>query len=270
MGSLIQIILIITLVLVHRGGATTSYALNDRDGRLTSANVNLAGATYKNKMTMMLASSSMTEGKPPADAHILSFGWDSDAGYGAQLAIRDPSDGISNLYIRGTKTSGSTNTLKDVPWATVLDSNNYTTYAATKGHTHDINTLINTLGTGTATPQDADYYICQTAGGGSSNLTYARRSTSSLWTYIKGKADSVYQPKGSYAAASHTHNSVLDSNNNAITTFAYSKAGLNYADFTWIAAWNGQELRAVNKNQFATAGHTHDMMTNAEIDALFT
>ena len=26
-----------------------------------------------------------------------------------------------------------------------------------------------------------------------------------MWTYIKSKADSVYQPKGSYAASSHTH-----------------------------------------------------------------
>ena len=40
-------------------------------------------------------------------------------------------------------------------------------------------------------------------------------------------------------------------------TFAYSKAGLNYGEYTWIAAWNGGELRAINKNQFATSSHTH-------------
>jgi len=41
---------------------------------------------------------------------------------------------------------------------------------------------------------------------------------------------------------------VLDSNNSSAITFAYSKSGLNYADYTWLAAWNGYELRAVNKS----------------------
>ena len=53
-------------------------------------------------------------------------------------------------------------------------------------------------------------------------------------------------------------NSVRDSNNTTVTTFAYSKTGLNYADYTWLAAWNGYELRAVNKSQFAQASHNHD------------
>lgn len=58
-------------------------------------------------------------------------------------------------------------------------------------------------------------------------------------------------------ATSHTHNSVADINSGATTTFAYSKAGMGYGDFTWLAAWNGSELRAVNKSLFATTGHTH-------------
>ena len=33
-------------------------------------------------------------------------------------------------------------------------------------------------------------------------------------------------------------------------TFSYSKSSLNYSDYTWLAAWDGYELRAVNKNQF--------------------
>lgn len=66
--------------------------------------------------------------------------------------------------------------------------------------------LINKLTIGTSTPTDADYYIAQYVGGGTSTTSYHRRSHSALWTYIKGKADGVYQAKGSYAAASHTHN----------------------------------------------------------------
>lgn len=64
----------------------------------------------------------------------------------------------------------------------------------------DLNTMINTLSTGSATPQDADYYVSQYAGGGSTTTTYHRRPMSTLWAYIKSKAESVF------AAKSHTHN----------------------------------------------------------------
>lgn len=233
------------------------------------------------------------------------------------------------------------------------------------GHTHDLSAMINTLTTGGSVPVDADFYISQYVGGGTTTTSYHRRPMSALWSYIKRKADSVYQPKGSYAAANHTHaylplsggtmsgqikrnagcswindrdsaivygpssgtgsgyhpvvgqktpsgawtigtygderlifdytkdtdkkagtnnaiqvylpaqagtiitsatigaqtadtaKKVADSNNSKATTFAYSKSGMNYTDYTWLAAWNGYELRAVNKSQFAQAGHTH-------------
>lgn len=77
---------------------------------------------------------------------------------------------------------------------------------------------------------------------------------------MKGKADTVYQPKGSYAASSHTHDSVIDSGNNTTKiTFAYSKDAMTIGNATWIAAWNGYELRAMNKNVFAMASHTHNI-----------
>lgn len=61
----------------------------------------------------------------------------------------------------------------------------------------------------------------------------------------------------SVSISGHTHSSVTDIGNSTATTFAYSKSGLNYGDYTWLAGWNGYELRAVNKSQFATANHTH-------------
>lgn len=63
--------------------------------------------------------------------------------------------------------------------------------------------------------------------------------------------------KNQFATAGHTHNSVKDIGDNSNTTFAYSKAGMNYGDYTWLAGWNGYEMRAVNKDQFAITGHTH-------------
>ena len=70
------------------------------------------------------------------------------------------------------------------------------------------------------------------------------------WGEITGKP-STFTP------ASHTHSSVTDNNDSKNITFAYSKAGMNYADYSWIAAWNGYELRAISKSQFAQASHTH-------------
>lgn len=59
-----------------------------------------------------------------------------------------------------------------------------------------------------------------------------------------------------------TAKKVADSNDSTATTFAYSKSGMNYADYTWLAAWNGYELRAVNKSQFAQA-HSHPYLPTA-------
>mgnify|MGYP007102301289 CR=1 FL=1 len=253
----------------------------------------------------------------------------------------------------------------------------------------------------TATPIDNTYFIRQDTGGGNE---FGRVKFSTLWNYIKGKTDGVYQPKGSYAASGHTHddryyteteinakldgksntghthddryyteseidsklsgkansnhshysittvadnrntnttpndyrntfifqglkdnskinspssdtysyllglrgwndsfggnshelafnntgvywrngssewggwnriyadnyhpnadsaNYVKDVGTNKPTTFAYSKDGMNYGDYTWLAGWNGYEMRAVNKNQFATVGHTHNYL----------
>lgn len=58
---------------------------------------------------------------------------------------------------------------------------------------------------------------------------------------------------------SYTTQRVTDSGNGTWTSLAYSKSGMNYDDYTWLAGWNNYELRAVNKNQFATAGHDHDL-----------
>lgn len=116
------------------------------------------------------------------------------------------------------------------------------------------NGLFSKLDIWTGNPTDDTYFIRQEIKGANE---FGRVKFSTLWNYIKGKTDGVYQPKGSYAASGHTHNSVKDIGDNSNTTFAYSKAGMNYGDYTWLAGWNGYELRAVNKNQFAIADHTH-------------
>nr|DAR44061.1 MAG TPA: structural protein [Caudoviricetes sp.] len=58
-------------------------------------------------------------------------------------------------------------------------------------HTHDLSTMINTLTTGTATPNDDDYYVSQYAGGGTTTTTYHRRPLKALFEYIKSKLHKV-------------------------------------------------------------------------------
>ena len=65
------------------------------------------------------------------------------------------------------------------------------------------NDLLSKLTTSwTATPTDNTYFIRQDTGGGNQ---FGRVKFSTIWNYIKGKADGTYQPKGSYAASGHTH-----------------------------------------------------------------
>ena len=70
--------------------------------------------------------------------------------------------------------------------------------------------------------------------------------------------NNITDKPSTYPPASHAHSSILDSGDAHSTTFAYSKSGLNYDNYTWLAVWNGYELRSVNKSQFAKADHTHN------------
>ena len=94
------------------------------------------------------------------------------------------------------------------------------------------NTLINTLTVDSNTPKDADYYIGQYAGGGTTNTSYNRRTLLSLWNYIKGKISSVLgltasNYAGKAATAGTADKAVSDnSGNNIVNTYA-TKTELN-------------------------------------------
>ena len=68
-----------------------------------------------------------------------------------------------------------------------LDSTSYLKVDGSNGTSDGVSTLLNKLTTGSSTPTDADYYICQYAGGGTTTTTYVRRPMSALYTYIKSK-----------------------------------------------------------------------------------
>ncbi len=100
---------------------TANYLYRNPASRSTSANLAVTGLgglrTFK-------ATGSMTEGKPPVgDAHIIHLDWDNVGGYDAQIAVQNDS---GQMAVRGM----SNKIWQD--WRIVLDSVNYTDYAAKK------------------------------------------------------------------------------------------------------------------------------------------
>ena len=61
-----------------------------------------------------------------------------------------------------------------------------------------------------------------------------------------------------YSNTGHTHTSILDTNNSQTISASFSKATLAYNNYTYMAAWNGYELRAISKSDFAKASHGHN------------
>ena len=66
-----------------------------------------------------------------------------------------------------------------------------------------------------------------------------------------GNVDNTADANKSVASAA----GIKDAGDDRTLTLAYSKDGLAYKSYSWLAGWNGNELRAVDKNQFATAEH---------------
>ena len=50
---------------------------------------------------------------------------------------------------------------------------------------------------------------------------------------------------------------IKDSGDGRDLKVSYSATDLSYSGFTWIAAYDGNTLKTINKNMFARASHTH-------------
>lgn len=155
--------------------------------------------------------------------------------------------------VKRATTAGTADSANSVAWENVKDKP--TTFPV-EAHNHDdryyteaevnsklnnkvdnteagANGLINKLGSGTAAPVDNDLIITQwanhTTATAANQNRYVRRPMSSIWSYIKSKADSVYQPKGSYAASGHTHDDRYYTESEVNTKLANYQPKGNYA-----------------------------------------
>ena len=66
------------------------------------------------------------------------------------------------------------------------------------------NAFMNALEGGSSVPVDADYYISQYVGGGTTTTTYHRRPMSALWSYIKGKIESIVLSSSTHSTSTTT------------------------------------------------------------------
>lgn len=109
------------------------------------------------------------------------------------------------------------------------------------------NGLLSKLSVWTATPTDDTYFMRQDTGGGNS---FGRVKFSTIWSYIKGKADGVYQPKGSYAASSHSHTKDQVGLGNVDNTAdsVKSVAVANFAKETYINRYKTVNLTDLDQN----------------------
>ena len=84
--------------------------------RPDSLNFDLTKDLYRANVTYNIATSSTKVGKCPGDAHVLTFGWDTNAGWGAQMAIS--SESSPKVYVRGAASSNNA-TVWDSAWKTL-------------------------------------------------------------------------------------------------------------------------------------------------------
>lgn len=62
--------------------------------------------------------------------------------------------------------------------------------------------------------------------------------------------------------------SIKDSGDGRNLKVAYSATDLPYSGFTWIAAYDGNILKTINKNMFARASHTHSEYAANDVVAI--
>lgn len=254
------------------------------------ANINFTKSTNgTGAMFHFVATSSTTTGKPPADSSILQLNWDNSGGWDSQLALSTTAK--PHVYYRNQQngTWGNWSTLLDNlnytdyaakkehthtksqitdfpaslknPTALTIQTNGTTAATYDGSAAKTVNITKGNIGLGNVdNTADADKSVKYATSAGNANGVIPEWSgsvdlNSSSWLAAwssdgkKIKAMST----GIFAIAGHTHNSVNDIGSGKPTTFAYSKSGMNYGDYTWLAGWNGYELRAVHKSQFATA-----------------
>lgn len=217
------------------GAADSSLSLfTNPSTRQTSGDYDMTSSTYACKVTHSIASTIMKTGRPPEDSSVLTFGWDTSAGWGAQLAIGSCKG--NHLYVRGANSKQKTVDNKtvnysewDSDWRTILDSGNYSNYTVTK-----------------------------TGGGASGNWGINAASASKLTTNAGSSTQPIYFSNGVPVSCAYTLGKSVPSNavftdtntwrgcQNNLTSTATDQS-LSAAQGKWL---NENKLNAINANGY--------------------
>lgn len=134
------------------------------------------------------------------------------------------------------------------------------------------NAMLNSLSTGSSTPEDNDYYISQYVNGGNTTTTYHRRPVSKLYEYMKNKLqnDNVVLGKPIKAYTTLAHNATtnsdrtgyhlieINSTTNWMLTFTIRLyQGYNYTDVV-VSGYNYTGSTKTWHDPKATIIGTHD------------
>ena len=259
---------------INSARSIDNYDYEHSTGRITDINFNNENTGFRNKLTYTLASSSCTNGKPPTDAGIITLGWDISKWMG-QIAL-NLNNINTDLYIRGCNGTGvwsnwrtvvcKDTDLKDNPvsstkssidggvpfaGAVTISSGETSTFLSsarsgfytTNHHSNGwFNVISNRHRNGCSDGNNFGMAIMSHLTNTTADLIWDRQRTGG-WQGQRTILDSVN-------SINYISKGIRDTNNGSQITASYNKTGMNFDGYTWLTAWNGYELRAVNKNQY--------------------
>lgn len=202
---------------------------------------------------------------------VINLGSYSGGNYRSQIAVPyQNSITDSNMYIR------TANNATWRPWRKIIHSGNIGDQTVAKAATADTANVLS----GFAVNRSSQTWGVQTGTfvhgeGDSTGGDFAFRrdcpTGGQLSMVIDGR---FYQNGGQYRVLDtsdepnlnvNSANYINDVGDHRTLSFAYSKDGLAYGSYSWLAGWNGSELRAVHKSQFAIAGHSHSFINSVGV-----
>lgn len=219
----------------------------------TTVRVLSSGSRATSGRTWTLVDSNEVNGTTATDKKTSSECWKTIAEAGVAIHKQEYSSSASAIDKGYVASAGSANSAAfctgNSASATKLTSS--TGSATQPVYFKDGKPVATTYTLNKTVPADAKFTDTNTWRGIQDNLT--SDSTSDSLSAAQGKV--LKDLVDGKAPNGHTHNSIKDAGDNRTLTLAYSKDGLAYKSYSWLAGWNGNELRAVDKNQFATAEH---------------
>lgn len=103
-----------------------------------------------------------------------------------------------------------------------------------------------------STVKNAEYAVNAGHAGSADNATNA---TNANYATSAGSATNATDATNATNATNSTYaeraNYLKDRTDGSSTYSNYGAAGLDYGSYTWLAGWNGHELRAIHKSQYA-------------------